>query len=128
MTRVYSVTVTDDDALWVATREGALHWLRGSLDEGAWEHVENGLPAREVTWISQQGTWLLAAVAESRNLYVSVDRGQSWKTCESAPPFEVAGATLQGNRLYLISRNHGILLRELQVRADAHCAESIAAR
>ncbi|MGA3126185.1 MAG: transcriptional regulator [Candidatus Korobacteraceae bacterium] len=128
VTRVYSVTVTGDDTLWAATREGALRWLRRSLDEGHWEHVENGLPAREVTWIREQGNWLLAAVAASRSLYVSRDQGRSWKPCEPAAPFEVTGALLQGERLYLVSRHHGVLLREPEVASKQPCAESPEAR
>jgi hypothetical protein len=128
VTRVYSVTVTGDDTLWAATREGALRWLRRALDEGRWEHVENGLPAREVTWIGEQGPWLLAAVAASRSLYVSRDQGWSWKPCEPAAPFEVTGALLQGDRLYLTSRHHGVLLREPEVGPEEPCAERPEAR
>lgn len=123
VTRVYSVTVTSDDALWVATREGALRWHRRSLDEGTWEHVENGLPTRDVTWVREQGMRLLAAADDFRNLYVSHDQGKSWKPCDPAAPFDATGAVLQGGNLYLTTRNHGVLLREPELGANASCGE-----
>ncbi len=111
VTLVHSVTVTEDDAVWAATREGALRWLRKSLDEGSWEHVTNGLPAREVTSIRQQGGLLLATVAASNCWYVSRDKGKSWTASEPAE-FEVSGAMLRGGTAYVTTRNHGLLVRE----------------
>lgn len=111
VTLVYSVTVTGEDAVWVATREGALRWIRKSLDEGSWEHVTNGLPARGVTSIREQSGLLLAAVAASNCWYVSRDGGKSWTASEPAE-FEVSGAVLQGGRLYVTTRHHGVVVRE----------------
>ncbi len=111
VTLIYSVTVTGEGAVWVATREGALHWIRRSLDEGSWEHVTNGLPAREVTSIREQDGWLLAAAAASNCWYVSRDRGKSWTASEPAE-FEVSGAVMQGGTVYVTTRHHGVLVRE----------------
>jgi len=111
VTRVYSVTITHDDAVWVSTREGAFHWIRKSFDEGEWEHESNGLPAREVTSIREQGDLLLAAVA-ANTVYVSRDQGQSWKVVAPPSAFEVTGAVMQGDALYMISRHHGVLALE----------------
>jgi photosystem II stability/assembly factor-like uncharacterized protein len=111
VTRVYSVTVTSEDEVWAATREGALRWVRKTLDEGSWEHVTNGLPAREVTSIREQGGLLLATVAASHCWYVSRDGGRNWVASASAE-FEVSGAVLQGGMLYVTTRHHGVVVRE----------------
>ncbi len=124
VTRVYSVTVTGEDTLWAATREGALRWVRRSLDEGSWEHVTNGLPAHEVTSIREQDGLLLAAVAASHCWYVSRDGGKSWTASEPAE-FEVSGAVLQGGTLYVTTRHHGVLVQEPQA---ALRPKSVAAR
>jgi len=123
--RVYSVIVTGDDEVWAATGVGALRWIRKSLDKGSWEHMTNGLPAREVTSIREQDGLLLAAVAASHSWYVSRDRGKSWSA--SAPAeFEVSGALMQGGMVYVSTRHHGVLVREAP--AEELHRESVAAR
>jgi photosystem II stability/assembly factor-like uncharacterized protein len=116
VSRVYSVTITQDDEIWLSTREGAFRWIRRSSDEGAWERRLNGLPSREVTSIREQGALLLVAAA-GNTVYVSRDRGQSWKAAAPASDFEVTGAVLQGKALYMISRRHGMLTREADALA-----------
>lgn len=119
VTRIYSVTVAKDDVVWIATREGALRWTPkangGSQDASPanreWEHVLNGLPAREVTSIRVEGELLLAAAAGSKTVYVSHNQGQSWKA-EPAASFEITGASMQGDMLYVTTRHNGVLLRE----------------
>jgi hypothetical protein len=111
VTLVYSVTVTHDDAVWISTREGAFRWLRKSIDEGEWEPERNGLPAGDVTSIREEGVLLLAA-AGARTVYVSQDRGKSWRAVEPASEVEVTGAAMQGNALYLITRYHGVLAQD----------------
>jgi uncharacterized protein YfiM (DUF2279 family) len=127
VTRVYSVTVTDEDTVWAATGAGALRWVRKSLDEGSWEHVTNGLPARAVTSIREQDGMLLAAVAASDRWYVSRDRGKSWKASEPAE-FEVSGAVMQGGTVYVNTRHHGVLVREPEESAEELSQESAATR
>jgi photosystem II stability/assembly factor-like uncharacterized protein len=117
VTRVYSVTITQNDEIWLSTREGAFRWIRQPSDEGAWERRLNGLPDREVTSIREQGALLLAAAASNTVVYVSRDRGQSWKAAAPASDFEVTGAVLQGKALYMISRRHGVLARETDALA-----------
>jgi photosystem II stability/assembly factor-like uncharacterized protein len=115
--RVYSVTVTGENEVWAATGEGALRWIRRSLDQGSWEHVTNGLPAREVTSIREQDGLLVAAVAGSNCWYVSRDRGKSWKA--SAPAeFEVSGAVMQDGTVYVTTRHHGVMVREPEAELD----------
>jgi photosystem II stability/assembly factor-like uncharacterized protein len=113
VTRIYSVTVADDDVLWIGTREGALRWTQSS---GGWEHVLNGLPGREVTSIRAQGDLLLAAAVGSNTAYVSRDRGQSWIP-EPGADFEITGSAMQGSTLYVTTRHHGLLVRESKASA-----------
>jgi photosystem II stability/assembly factor-like uncharacterized protein len=117
VTRIYSVTATNDDTVWIATREGALKWTRhekgtdATGETGVWEHVLNGLPAREVTSIRRQGELLLAVAAGSKTVYVSRNQGQSWKA-EPAAAFEITGASMQGDALYVTTGHNGVLVRE----------------
>jgi photosystem II stability/assembly factor-like uncharacterized protein len=108
VSRIYSVAVGDDDELWVATREGALRWRHTAAGTGEWEHVLNGLPAHEVISIRAEDGWLLAVAADSKTVYASRDRGQSWEA-QPAAGFEVTGAMMQGETLYAITRQHGVL-------------------
>jgi len=104
VSRIYSVTVARDGRLWVATREGALS-RRPNAPRAEWEHVFSGLPGLDVTSIRAQGDWLLAAAGQNA-VYVSRDQGQSWRTVPVAG-LEVTGEMMQGETLYVISRQHG---------------------
>ena len=110
VTRIYSVTVVGDDELWAATREGALHLRRKAIGGGEWERVLNGLPEHEVTSIRADGDLMVAGAAASNTVYVSRNHGQTWYP-EVAADVEVTGALMQGDRLYLISRQRGVLER-----------------
>ncbi len=117
ITRIYCVTVGGDDVPWIATREGALRWVRDAQGEGEWEHVLGGLPSREVTAIRAEGDLLLAAVAGSNTIYLSRNHGQNWKS-ELAAPYEVTGAAVQGDSLFLATRHHGLLVKDFSPSAD----------
>ena len=122
VTRVYGVAIVratiegvtagesamGEDELWVATREGALRWWRNPAGIGEWQRVLNGLPAREVISIRNEGGWLLAGAAASDTVYVSRDQGQSW-LAEPDAGFEVTGAVKQDEQVYLLTRQHGVL-------------------
>ena len=110
VTRIYSVAVVSEDELWAATREGALHWRRKAAGRGEWERVLNGLPEHEVISIRAEGGLLLAGAAGSDTVYLSRNQGQSWVP-EAGAGVEVTGAVMHGDRLYLISRQHGMLER-----------------
>jgi photosystem II stability/assembly factor-like uncharacterized protein len=113
VSRIYSVTITADEELWAATREGALHWVRRASGAGAWERVGNGLPWTEVNSIREAGSALVASVAHSKTVYVSRDHGTSWKAMEPAAAFEVTGAVIESDVLrYLTSRHHGVLVQD----------------
>jgi photosystem II stability/assembly factor-like uncharacterized protein len=58
-----------------------------------------------------EGGWLLAGAADSGTVYVSRDQGQSWEA-EPETGFEVTGAVRQEERLYLLTRQHGVLEQE----------------
>jgi len=109
VTRIYSVTVSGDDELWIATREGALRWRHTASGATEWEHVLNGLPSGEVTSIRLEGDWLLATAAST--VYVSRNQGKSWEA-EPSAGFEVTGAVMQRGKFYAITRQHGVLERE----------------
>lgn len=108
VSRIYAVTVAGNNAVWIGTREGALRWTDAT---GVWEHVLRGLPSREVTSIRAEGDLLLASAIGSNTVYVSRDQGQNWKP-EPGAGFEVSGAAMQGDRLYVTTRHHGLLVRE----------------
>ena len=118
VTRVYAVTVTGDETLWIATSEGALRWARKAKGNPEWEHVLNGLPPREILSIRAEGSRLVAGAAGSKTVYVSRDEGRSWKA-EPAAGVEVTGAMLQGEALYVTTRHHGVLLLEGSAPATA---------
>jgi ligand-binding sensor domain-containing protein len=111
VTRIYSVTVAEDGAVWIATREGALRWLSYAQGDGVWEHVLDGLPAREIRSIRAEGGRMLAAVDGAKTIYVSRDQGKSWKA-EPAAMLEITGAAMQGKRIYVTSRHNGLLAEE----------------
>jgi hypothetical protein len=117
VTRIYSVSLTGDGALWLGTREGALRWTGKVPGSGTWEHVLNGLPGREVPAIRDEGGALLAVATGSQTAYVSRNQGQSWEA-EPGAGFEVTGAIMQGETLYITTRHHGVLVRESGAAAD----------
>ena len=74
---IRGVTVTPDKAVLVASREGAFR----SPNAGAgWEHMENGLPDKNISSITFDGSGnrLLATSTETGVVFESVDGGQSW--------------------------------------------------
>jgi len=118
VTRIYSVTVADDDAVWISTREGALRLAQpaASQDSPDWVHVLNGLPAREVSSIRAEGGLLLATAFGSRTMYVSHNQGQTW-SAEPAASFESTGAVMQGSTLYVSTRHNGVLVEDSRTAA-----------
>ncbi len=115
VSRVYSVSIASDGAVWIGTREGA---LRHAPDSTTWEHVLNGLASREVTWIRADGDFMMAIAAGSESLYVSRNQGQLW-TAEAGSGFEIAGAARQAGVLYIATRHHGLLAHEVALAAPS---------
>ena len=109
VSRIYSVAIASDGAVWIGTREGA---LRQTPDSATWEHVLNGLASREITWLRADGDFMMAVSAGSESLYVSRNQGKQWMA-EAGSGFEIAGAVRQEGILYIATRHHGLLAREV---------------
>ena len=78
VTNIRGVTVTPDSHIFVASREGAFH----SSDSGAtWQHVVNGLPDKDITSVSYDGSAkrLLATSLQTGVIFESADSGRSWR-------------------------------------------------
>ncbi len=62
----------------IASREGA---FRSPNAGGGWEHMQNGLPDKNISSISydQSGNRLLATSTETGVVFESQDSGQSWQ-------------------------------------------------
>jgi photosystem II stability/assembly factor-like uncharacterized protein len=77
VTSIRNVTIAPDQQIIVATREGAFR----SSDAGAsWEHMLNGIPDKNVSWVSydQAGRRLLATSMATGVVFESRDGGRSW--------------------------------------------------
>jgi len=75
VTRINSATIAGR-TWWLATREGALR----STDGGqSWEHVLEGLPARNLITIDRAQNGLMLATAEDQvSVFISRDQGATW--------------------------------------------------
>jgi photosystem II stability/assembly factor-like uncharacterized protein len=77
VTGIRGITITSDDQIMVAAREGAFR----SPNAGAgWEHMQNGLPDKNISSISydQNNKRLLATSTETGVVFESLDGGHSW--------------------------------------------------
>ncbi len=75
---IRNVTVTPDEQVFVATREGVFH----SADSGkSWNHVVAGLPDRDITSVVYDGSHkrLLATSGQSGVVFESMDGGSTWQ-------------------------------------------------
>jgi photosystem II stability/assembly factor-like uncharacterized protein len=74
---IRGVTVTSDGQIMFASREGAFRSPNGG---GGWEHMQNGLPDKNISSISydQNNKRLLATSTETGVVFESVDAGQTW--------------------------------------------------
>jgi len=75
---IRSLTITPDKAIVVASREGA---FRSPKAGGGWEHMQNGLPDKNISSVSydQNSHRLLATSSETGVVFESQDNGQSWQ-------------------------------------------------
>ena len=77
ITNIRGVTITPDEQILVASREGAFR----SGDNGAtWEHAVNGLPSKDITSIAYDHTRkrLLATSDATGVVFISSDSGRTW--------------------------------------------------
>ena len=74
---IRNITVTPDKQILIASREGA---FRSPNAGGGWEHMQNGLPDKNISSISYDpsGSRLLATSTETGVVFESEDGGQSW--------------------------------------------------
>jgi len=75
---IHSAALVSGSQFMIASREGAFR----TADGGAtWEHVVNGLPAKDITSISFNGTLkrLLATSDQTGVIFESLDGGRSWQ-------------------------------------------------
>jgi photosystem II stability/assembly factor-like uncharacterized protein len=80
VTSIYGGTLMPDGTIWLATREGALRSTDPSTNSSIWEHVMNGLPARQVLFIGYDVERnRLIATCRCGHLFESYDAGNNWK-------------------------------------------------
>jgi len=75
---IHSLAITSDGQIMIASRQGAFR----SEDGGAsWQHVENGLPGKNITSVSYDPTHhrLLATSDTTGVIFESHDGGRSWQ-------------------------------------------------
>jgi hypothetical protein len=113
VTRISSVAVSQAGELWIATPEGALRWRKISAETATWERIRS-LPPGEIGSVRQSGEWLVAVAGNTA--YLSHDNGKSW---QPQPPadFPLSSTLRQGETLYLLTRQHGLLERDLPENA-----------
>jgi len=77
LSSIRSVTLTPDKQILIASREGA---FRSPNAGGGWEHVQNGLPDKNISSIvyDQGANRLLATSTETGVVFESEDSGRSW--------------------------------------------------
>ncbi|MFZ0283977.1 MAG: transcriptional regulator [Terriglobales bacterium] len=75
---IRSLTITPDKEIMIASREGA---FRSPNDGGGWQHMQNGLPDKNISSITydQSNHRLLATSSETGVVFESQDNGQSWQ-------------------------------------------------
>jgi len=74
---IRNIALMPDKTIIIASREGA---FRSPNSGGGWEHMQNGLPDKNISSISydQSGNRLLATSTETGVVFDSEDGGQSW--------------------------------------------------
>jgi photosystem II stability/assembly factor-like uncharacterized protein len=78
VTIIRGVAITPDSQIFVASREGAFHSSDGGDN---WEHVVTGLPDKDITSITWDGSGkrLLATSYQTGVIFESSDSGRSWQ-------------------------------------------------
>ncbi len=105
--RVDKIAIDGDQAVWLATREGAFR----SRDGGStWQHILGGLPPYRVNAISwdEDGRRLLASSGVSGKVYQSTNGGRSWQEIAELP-YTLRDVSGFGGRLFVATAFDGIL-------------------
>jgi photosystem II stability/assembly factor-like uncharacterized protein len=106
---IRGVAIASDSQIMIAAREGAYH----SADGGAtWEHVLNGLPAKDITSVSFDATHkrLLATSDATGVIFESSDGGRSWQRGPDSG-FPLRRVSVIGGRLVGATPFDGVILQ-----------------
>jgi photosystem II stability/assembly factor-like uncharacterized protein len=106
---IRGVAITSDGQIMIAAREGAYH----SGDGGTtWEHVLNGLPAKDITSVSFDATHqrLLATSDATGVIFESSDGGRSWHRGPDSG-FPLRRVSVFGSRLVGATPFDGVILQ-----------------
>jgi hypothetical protein len=109
VTRIRSVAFTSNGVLWIATPEGALR-LAGTR----WEHVLNGLPARELRSIritrDRTGEVIVCTADNDDRAFISRDGGEHFIASEPTG-FSLSSAFVAGDQMYAITGFRGLMIK-----------------
>jgi photosystem II stability/assembly factor-like uncharacterized protein len=106
---IRNVAIASDGQIVIAAREGAFR----SGDGGAiWEHVVNGLPAKDITSVSFDSTHqrLLATSDATSVIFESRDGGRSWQRGPDSG-FPLRRVSVIGGRFVAATPFDGVILQ-----------------
>ena len=109
VTSIRGAAISSDGQFLVASREGAFR----SADGGAtWEHVLNGLPAKDITSVSFDSTHkrLLATSDQTGVIFESRDGGHSWQRGPDSG-FPLRRVSVVGGRFVGATPFDGVILQ-----------------
>jgi photosystem II stability/assembly factor-like uncharacterized protein len=106
---IRSAAIASDSQFVIASREGAFR----SADGGAtWEHIVNGLPAKDITSVSFDGTHkrMLATSDQTGVIFESRDGGHSWQRGPDTG-FPLRRVSVIGGRFIAATPFDGVILQ-----------------
>ncbi|MGA7848678.1 MAG: transcriptional regulator [Terriglobales bacterium] len=109
VTSIRSVAIASESQIMIAAREGAFR----SGDGGAtWEHVVNGIPAKDITSVSFDSTHkrLLATSDATGVIFESRDGGRSWQRGPDSG-FPLRRVSVIGGRFVAATPFDGVILQ-----------------
>jgi photosystem II stability/assembly factor-like uncharacterized protein len=106
ISRIFQASMTSDNSVWIATREGA---FRSSDQGNRWERVYGGMPQKNVLAVLPVGSRLLATSLGERGVFESTDGGKSWKKTSDSG-LNLRRATVFHGRVLATSAFNGLWL------------------
>ena len=106
---IQSLTITPDDQVIVASREGA---FRSRNLAAQWSRIYRGLPSKNINCITYDDSnhRLLATTAENTAVYESKDGGYSWRR-QSDTGYRLRSISVFRGRLVATTRFDGLILQ-----------------
>jgi photosystem II stability/assembly factor-like uncharacterized protein len=106
---IRNVTLTPDGQIMIASREGAFRSPNGG---GGWEHMQNGLPDRNISSVSYDpsSNRLLATSTATGVVFESHDSGQSWQRGPDAG-YPLRAISLMHGRYVAATSFNGIVVQ-----------------